>query len=369
MTNPIVINSAVVFIRLYWFEKRFQKVVRDARSLRRLRTKSRSKSEARLDRDVDGEERGVGDRQIKVLHTSSASNSEKPDDGKEIERTMSITTAERARSEENKKHKGSDTTLIANTEQATLKEEPAKQQREITFSDEVIRPAIKRVSSLESVRFPTRRTTEQHIAFVENQRNAKDKATLRIPGPRDYDRGSVPQKVTDEDEIHAENDEEEIVRNKFFGRNASAQTNRTVERHVTMDEFDQDIGSKKRKWSYLWNPRRILLGEAFTPNIRARTKSFASMMNTRNDGVDPIPYLSWQPTVGRNSAFIDLTESQREELGGIEYRALKTLAGVLICEGSFQENFHLFISLTPIRLLRWLEYLWPSILFAIYQKA
>lgn len=43
-----------------------------------------------------------------------------------------------------------------------------------------------------------------------------------------------------------------------------------------------------------------------------------------------MPYLSYQATTGRNSAFLGLTEEQREELGGIEYRALKTLAKVLI---------------------------------------
>jgi Trk-type K+ transport system membrane component len=43
-----------------------------------------------------------------------------------------------------------------------------------------------------------------------------------------------------------------------------------------------------------------------------------------------MPYLSWQPTLGRNSAFVDLTEEQRDELGGIEYRSLKTLALILI---------------------------------------
>jgi Trk-type K+ transport system membrane component len=43
-----------------------------------------------------------------------------------------------------------------------------------------------------------------------------------------------------------------------------------------------------------------------------------------------MPYLSWQPTIGRNSAFVDLTEEQRDELGGIEYRSLKTLAVVLV---------------------------------------
>ena len=43
-----------------------------------------------------------------------------------------------------------------------------------------------------------------------------------------------------------------------------------------------------------------------------------------------MPYLSWTPTVGRNSAFADLTEEQREELGGIEYRALKLLLIILV---------------------------------------
>lgn len=41
-------------------------------------------------------------------------------------------------------------------------------------------------------------------------------------------------------------------------------------------------------------------------------------------------YLSWEPTVGRNSAFVGLSEDQKEELGGAEYRALKLLVKVLI---------------------------------------
>lgn len=38
-----------------------------------------------------------------------------------------------------------------------------------------------------------------------------------------------------------------------------------------------------------------------------------------------VPYISFAATVGRNSNFQDLTEEQREELGGAEYRALKIL--------------------------------------------
>ncbi|KTW32362.1 uncharacterized protein T551_00452 [Pneumocystis jirovecii RU7] len=43
------------------------------------------------------------------------------------------------------------------------------------------------------------------------------------------------------------------------------------------------------------------------------------------------PYLSYQPTIGRNSAFVTLTKEQRDELGGIEYRALKLLCWILVC--------------------------------------
>jgi len=39
----------------------------------------------------------------------------------------------------------------------------------------------------------------------------------------------------------------------------------------------------------------------------------------------PLPYLSPQVTVGRNSQFRNLTAQDREELGGIEYQSLKLL--------------------------------------------
>ncbi|ODV86845.1 hypothetical protein CANARDRAFT_196115, partial [[Candida] arabinofermentans NRRL YB-2248] len=41
-------------------------------------------------------------------------------------------------------------------------------------------------------------------------------------------------------------------------------------------------------------------------------------------------YLSWIPTVGRNSTFVTLTDQQKEELGGVEYRSIKLLGWILI---------------------------------------
>lgn len=41
-------------------------------------------------------------------------------------------------------------------------------------------------------------------------------------------------------------------------------------------------------------------------------------------------YLQWTPTIHGNSMFVHLTSEQKEEMGGIEYRALKLLAKILV---------------------------------------
>lgn len=49
-------------------------------------------------------------------------------------------------------------------------------------------------------------------------------------------------------------------------------------------------------------------------------------------------YLSWNPTVGRNSTFVAVNDDQIRELGGVEYRALRLLAVILI---AYYVGFHL----------------------------
>src|SRR2546423_8114193 len=96
-------------------------------------------------------------------------------------------------------------------------------------------------------------------------------------------------------------------------------------------------------------PRR---GDSFQPRLRraasagfARAATFERILSNtfrrrRRDGSPAsrasrrssmtLPYFTFQPTVGRNSLFLGLTEQQREELGGVEYRAVKLLLKVLI---------------------------------------
>ncbi|RCK62589.1 Low-affinity potassium transport protein [Candida viswanathii] len=59
-------------------------------------------------------------------------------------------------------------------------------------------------------------------------------------------------------------------------------------------------------------------------------------------------YLSWAPTVGRNSTFMRMTEEQKDELGGIEYRAVKLLTKIIAV---YYVGFHV---IPGIMLLIWI---------------
>ena len=65
-------------------------------------------------------------------------------------------------------------------------------------------------------------------------------------------------------------------------------------------------------------PRTSTIGGRGTiePNDRTETKE--------------VPYISFTATVGRNSRFTGLTEDQMNELGGVEYRALKVLLWIVV---------------------------------------
>lgn len=51
VTNPIFVHTAVVFVRIYWFEKRFQYLVQSARTIRRSGTTVASGSDEEQQQD------------------------------------------------------------------------------------------------------------------------------------------------------------------------------------------------------------------------------------------------------------------------------------------------------------------------------
>ncbi|KAG2169339.1 hypothetical protein VTO58DRAFT_109084 [Aureobasidium pullulans] len=418
IANPIFINTCVVFIRLYWFEQRFDHIVKEARSNRRTRTRSRTVSESRPDADPGRVEMGVNGRKITVLHhttkpngMSARSANAKVNGMNEKERIEHLSgsvadpfgsTSESGESSEKRETEptedAGDTSdidenvapdVILTQEESEEEEEedqrpkepeekPADQtwlgrnpslKREITFADQVKPSAHRRqASNLQSVPErpkPVRLETEHHIAFLERQRNIKDQGTLRIPNPREFDRGDKPHEVESDEEGDALN--RQMTRNtlpssprmraRTFSDAPSAEINgddHPVRRGIIIDEPERpqrdrqqsqssDTGRSPRFniFGTLRNFRSRQHGESTTfgrslSGFTNRTFSFTKSQD--RDMADPMPYLSWQPTIGRNSQFVDLSEAQREELGGIEYRALKTLALVLVC---YFIGFHL----------------------------
>ncbi|QDS68981.1 hypothetical protein FKW77_009036 [Venturia effusa] len=334
--NPIYINTFVVFVRLYWFEKRFRGIARQAREFRRTRTLTRSRSEAKHDLDGEREERGIQGRHIKVVHgdESSESLNEKTNAtgklGSAGLRRLDSTAAERGRGSAN----------AIETDEEEDAQKPF--HRDIVFADEVARQPHN-VSNEE--RIPQKRSAAEEIAFLENQRKIKDGPTLYIPGPRDVERGFGPQHLEDGDSSS------DIDRPTSQDRNFDAKDQ--AEWNGDDHPFKKETAKRERLKSGLSRLRngRQRNDDSDSPHrgfrnrIMSHSRTLTSHLSQEKNTSDPLPYLSYAATIGRNSTFVDLTEEQREELGGVEYRALKTLAWVLLIYyiGYFLLGFVIFV--------------------------
>ncbi|KAI0014104.1 potassium transport protein TRK1/TRK2 [Xylariaceae sp. FL0662B] len=340
MSNPITIHSSVVFLRLHWFEKRFQHVVHEARQRRVTISKSRSKAKPSA---VDVET-GVNGRNITVMH-DTAKPSRMTNDGIVLDGYTMHGAVNK-----------DPLATASQSEDESPDESPySLPQTQIKFSDRVKRSdAIE--SDDEEVPLPSQRSDAEHIAILERQRKA-DKSVLRIPGPRDADRGALPEELEDEDEEgpgfssrrRRESSVDAFRRPTSLQRLASQpdrQPTITIEEPVRPRRADtnlpediaEDVEAAARAPSTLRyrTPRKEGEGmqkvDTATSTVRSRINPLYRIKSalTQNKDEDPMPpYLSWQPTLGRNSAFLGLSEEQRDELGGIEYRSLKTLAFVL----------------------------------------
>jgi hypothetical protein len=352
--TPIFINTFVVFIRLYWFEKRFQKVVLEARNMRatRTRTLSRRKSEMVADhaRDPAYEERGVEGRHIQVMRSNSGhAEGGKIEDEHLFENGNGFAVTQKPRVSDD----------VDPLERPTT---PANQTNpNIVWADTVNDTPARHVQEPDVTSSPTDRLpekdNEKSILFVQKQRDPKDRGTLRIPGPRDFDRGLVPEPVAEGDltreMTRASDDDHHPTRQRSTSVPPSeANSNaHAMKWHVTIDVPDQQRRPTNGPSVY----NRTRTADTDAPNAsmqlrnRSRSRTLTSFLTRQKDDEeeDPMPYLSWAPTIGRNSNFVDLSEEQREELGGIEYRALKLLAIILV---AYFVGFHL---LGMVCLLPW----------------
>lgn len=69
-----------------------------------------------------------------------------------------------------------------------------------------------------------------------------------------------------------------------------------------------------------------------------RVNTVSGRGSTNNGEGKEVPYISFDAVVGRNSRFHGLTEDQMDELGGVEYRALKVLVWIVGGVGPSRET-------------------------------
>ena len=311
--TPIFIHSSVVVVRLYWFERRFQKIVKDARNFRRSR--SRTRTEAQNDPESTAAEKGVRGRSIVVLH-DNATHAFKDKTSDLDEKGDSGTASEASQANQ--------------PQQQTL---PFR--RDITFADELPRHDVNR-TFVPTV--PQQVSPEQHIAIRENQRNPKDKSALRIPGPRDFDQGQEPEPLDFAEDggetAHViSSSQNRVTANGILDDNAGDDPHTGPLHHLKLNITSFPRLTKRRSESKDMANAPTEDIPPHSARMRPRVGTFSSLKEWASRDNDTVaPYLSWQPTIGRNSAFVDLTEEQREELGGVEYRSLKTLVVVLVCK-------------------------------------
>ncbi|KAK5116212.1 hypothetical protein LTR62_008538 [Meristemomyces frigidus] len=432
LANPIFINTGVVFVRLYWFEKRFAKIVAEVREQRKSRAKSFSRAGSMRSVStadaVQMAEMGVAGRHIRVLHDTTRPN------GMSGTNAPLGTLAQKEKDFVEKlsmqqKTDSAESTTLGNSQPGSNHEEdiiqtdgkmgdgeqrsetprthylglPTKLNRDIMFADEVPTPITGHVAetpALESV--PERGSSavtpasedvpgdhdgteeeNKHVKFLKQQRNAKVEAhTLRIPGPRDFDRGEQPKELDDSDSdaqrpvtrntLGPVNSEEERAKRLSIGdRSAELNGDDHPPRNITFneptrdrrghgdDDSDNDTVENHGFRTALSKVKSGLSAHRRNPSRSSARMSMAKTFSTMRTAAstsraeEEMPYLSGHVTIGRNSAFLGLSADQREELGGIEYRALKTLAKVLIC---YFVGFHI---LGLLSFLPWIMYTQP----------
>ncbi|RSL99601.1 hypothetical protein CEP52_009679 [Fusarium oligoseptatum] len=91
--------------------------------------------------------------------------------------------------------------------------------------------------------------------------------------------------------------------------------------HKRFDDIVREARMRRRDPS----PRRFAPSPSPPPEVEAMG---SAQVQEKDD--EEVPYLSWPPTIGRNSPTINLTSQQRDELGGIEFRSLKLLLRILL---------------------------------------
>ncbi|CAG7558040.1 unnamed protein product [Fusarium equiseti] len=175
---------------------------------------------------------------------------------------------------------------------------------------------------------PIARTTT--ISFDPSTEGHTGNTTLYIPGPRAREHGQPIVARNQGDDHYDESDDEDRIK-PVPSTTSAAGTSMRRRRRLSNDDL-QITASKSIDRVANVAASLLILGSQTTPRPR-------SVHSTSQQQQPDIPYLSRQATIGRNSQFKNLTEHDREVLGGIEYRTLKLLLKIVTC---YFFGLHLF---------------------------
>ncbi|KAF2453477.1 cation transport protein-domain-containing protein [Lineolata rhizophorae] len=309
LATPALINTAVVLVRLQWFERKFKHIV----SLSRLQPGSRSRPRTSAS-DYEQIERGVEGREIRVLHP----------EGRTIGSTDENGIRQRTRPSKGGSPAGERESADLSKQDESISK--AKATEEVCGDNPIIpAPTIPLVEgeTLSTEKEPT------HIRFASAETHRSEK-TIRVPGPREVEKGHTIQ------EIHENEGEADSGADDDGDRVAVSKTVSRESLHHSERRTGPNIG---RILPSAMSIERATSSAFVMGGISRHDTSHQSPRGGNTREPSPVPYLSYRPIVGRNSQFKDLTREQREELGGIEYRSLKLLAKILI---GYYVGFHLF---------------------------
>ncbi|EPY53234.1 potassium ion transporter Trk1 [Schizosaccharomyces cryophilus OY26] len=372
---PIWMHGAISFVRLYWFRKKFKYVIKQNRT-RRCQRKLRQKQ---LKQEKQNEEQGVRGRKIQVLlpHQADDNLNPAPTFG-----NLDITSTENPQESiffnppsisPKAKPKEQETDVPATLsvqEVSDIDLEDPETNHAVNFSSEFssktpyiaeeiemddLHPRLRRQNSVLTTLMNTNDDIRETQSYSEkglppvpmscclsdtNLLNLQDtpvdsslpasdnKASITIYEPK---RKLYPESVSSK----SDNPSREDVHIAFTNLHKPTLERKRQEDLIENKKFFQKKPARFRRMSapMRWtkslnvNPRSLtferVLSSAFG---RRREGTISSSRST----VMSLPYLSYNPTVDRNSAFVALSREQRDELGGIEYRALKCVCTMVL---------------------------------------
>ncbi|KAK2743057.1 low affinity potassium transporter [Myotisia sp. PD_48] len=285
-----VINTVVVYVRLYWFETKFKEIVRRARRPSIERYRDDPETAEHVKHSVPSSLSNI--RVLSAEPTSSPISLDEP-----LRRSSS----------------GPDSSPTPVTNVADDQEN-----------------AVYAVDDQQS--------SAGHITFASNTFDKpRRNKPLRIPGPREFEAGYKVQEVDDVGDgvelTKSISTASDVKHPELRGRGAMG---RLLSRATSVEQAASSA---------------FILGGLPRTSSRSRSRRPRSRSGSTSSatGAPLAPYLSYTPTIGRNSQFLNLTDAQREELGGIEYRSLRILGKIA---GGYYLFFHVFGGLC---LLGWIH--------------